>query len=106
MADLARSAVVFNDEWSEGRNRRFFVRDVTMTLTGQGGATNKIPASVLGFLKINRCDSAVKSDNSAMYVGVPNADGSALLLSPGAAGPLVPTDVTATVKAIVVGQTL
>lgn len=102
MADLARSAVVFNDEWSEGRNRRFFVRDVTMTLTGQGTATNKILASVLGFLKITRCDALVKSDNSAIYTGVPSADGSMLLVSPGAA-PMVPADVTATVRGTVAG---
>jgi hypothetical protein len=52
MADLARSAVVFNDEYSNGRNKRFFVRDITMTLTGQGGITNRILASTLEFLKI------------------------------------------------------
>jgi hypothetical protein len=102
MADLARSAVVFNDEWSDGRNRRFFVRDVTMTLTGQGGLTNRIPASVLGFLRITGCDAVVKTDNTAIYLGVPSNDGSQLLLSPGAA-PMVPADVTATVRTTVEG---
>ena len=102
MADLARSAVVFNDEWSEGRTRRIFVRDVTMTLTGQGSAANKITASVLGLVKITECDAVVRSDNAAIYLGVPSADGSQLLLSPGAA-PMVPADVTATVRTTVGG---
>lgn len=102
MSDLARSAVVFNDEWSEGRNRRVFVRDVTMTLTAQGTVANKIPASVLGFVKIKACDAVVRTDNAAIYLGVPSADGSQLLLSPGAA-PMVPADVTATVRTTVEG---
>ncbi len=102
MADLARSAVVFNDEWSEGRNRRIFVRDVTMTLSGQGTAANKIPASVLGFYRLTGCDAVVKTDNTAIYLGVPSQDGSQLLLSPGAA-PMVPADVTATVRTTVEG---
>jgi hypothetical protein len=102
MADLARSAVVFNDEWSEGRNRRVFVRDVTMTLTGQGSVANRITASVLGFSKITSCDAVVRSDNAAIYLGVPTNDGSQLLLSPGAA-PMVPADVTATVRTTVEG---
>lgn len=102
MADLARSAITFNDEYSTGRNRRFFVRDVTMNLTGQGGTTNRILASVLGLIKITACDAVVKTDNSAIYLGTPSQDGSMLLLSPGAA-PMVPADVTATVRTTVEG---
>jgi hypothetical protein len=105
MANLARSAVVFNSEWSEGRNKRVFVRNVTMTLTGQGGTTNKILASVLGFTKLLECRSAVKSDNSVIYGRAPSIDGSFLMLTvAGAAG--TPADVTATVQAVVTGETL
>jgi hypothetical protein len=105
MANLARSALTFNAEWSEGRNRRIFVRDVTAVLTGQGTVANAIPASIFGFTKILRCDVAVKSDNTAMYVGAPSFNGDRLLLSPGAA-PMVPADVTATVRMVVGGLTM
>ena len=105
MANLARSAITFNKEWSEGRNRRFFVRDVSMVLTGQGGNTNKILASVLGLLEITDARCAVKSDNSIVYGCAPSVDGSYLLLTV-AGAPGTPADVTATVRAIVAGRTL
>lgn len=105
MANLARSAITFNKEWSEGRNRRFFVRDVTATLTGQGGTTNKILASVLGLLEITDVRCAVKSDNSVVYGCAPAVDGSYILLTV-AGAPGTPADVSATVRMIVVGRTM
>lgn len=105
MADLARSAIVFNKDWSEGRNRSLFVRDVTMTLTGQGGNTNKITADVLGLLEILDVRSAVKSDNTVVYGCAPSIDGSRMLLTV-AGAPGTPADVTATVRAIVAGRTI
>ena len=105
MANLARSAVVFNGDWSEGRNKRLFIRDVTMTLTGQGGATNKILASVLGLLKITECRYAIKTDNTIVYGCAPSNDGSFLMLTV-AAAPGTPADVTATVHAVIAGTTM
>jgi hypothetical protein len=102
MADLARSAVTFNDEWSEGRNRRFFFRDLTLNLTGQGGNTNKILASVLGFAKLTVVEFAVKTDDTVVYGCSPSNDGSKLLLTVSGA-PGTPADVTATVRAVVGG---
>lgn len=100
MADLARSAVTFNREWTEGRNRSIFVRDVTCVLTGQGGATNKILASVLGFLEIYEVTAAIKSDNGTAYVANPSYTGNMILLG------TTPADVTATVRMMVKGRTL
>src|SRR5262249_34738727 len=105
MADLARSAITFNLDWKEQHSQPLFNRDVTITLTGQGGTTNRILASVFGLLKFTKGGTFVKNDNSAIYVGVPSIDGSMLLLSPGAA-PMVPADVTATIRGVVVGTTI
>ena len=100
MGDLARSAIVFNRDWSEGRNRNVFVRDVTLTLSGQGGATNKILAETLGFLEVYEVASAVKSDDGTVYVANPSYDGTFILIG------TTPGDVTATVRMLVKGRTL
>lgn len=99
MANLARSAVTFNREWSEGRNKQIFVRDVTCVLTAQGTATNKILASVLGFLEVYEVPQAVKSDDSVVYVACASYDGSMILLG------TTPADITATVRMLVKGRT-
>lgn len=100
MANLARSAITFNREWSEGRNKSIFVRDVTCTLTGQGGLTNKILADTLGFLEVFHVAAARKTDNSLSYAACPSADGSFITLG------LTPGDVTATVQMLVKGRTI
>jgi hypothetical protein len=80
MADLASSAVTLNRYWYEGLQRNVQCKDVTLVLTGQGGTTNKIPASVLGFTKVIGNCSLVKSDNSVIVNGVADYAGDNLLL--------------------------
>lgn len=99
MGNLARSAVVFNREWSEGRNKQVFVRDVTLTLTGQGGGTNKIEASTLGLLEVLEVPVAVGTGDDILYVASPSNDGSQILIG------TTPGDVTDEVRMIVKGRT-
>jgi len=101
MANLARSQVTFNDEWSEGRNRRIFNRDITLALSGQGGTTNKILASTLGFLKIIAVSGARDSSNNNI-LSAPSYDGSYIILSVLGAG--TPADSSATIRMTVRGK--
>ena len=47
--------------------------------TGQGSATNPIPASVFGMTNIEECSMATKSDGD-LILAAPSYDGSSLLL--------------------------
>lgn len=74
MANLAQSAVTSNEVWYDGRNRKLKFVDATLVLTGQGGLTNLIPASLFGMSKIVDVQSARDSNNNpvtarASYVG-------------------------------------
>lgn len=100
MANLARSAVTFNEVWTEGKNTNLLAKDVTCVLTAQGDATDKILASVLGFSKIMKVLSVRKSDNSVIYFGCPSNDGSFVLLGTST----TPATITATVRMIVIGR--
>ncbi len=99
MANLARSAVTFNREWSEGRNKQIFVRDVTCVLSAMGTATNKIEASTLGFLEVYEVPMAVNDANTVVYVANPSFDGTLILMG------TTPADITATVRMLVKGRT-
>lgn len=101
MANMARSQVTFNAEWSVGRNRREFVRDVTLALTGQGGTTNKILASTLGFLRVLDATGERDSNNNVISAS-PSFDGTFIVLTVLGAG--TPADSSATVRMLVHGN--
>lgn len=101
MANLASSAVTINATWTEsGTNgRKWNVWDVTLVLTGQGGTTNKILASL--FEMTNIVDvTASRSSANALIAAAPSYDNTFLIMTAtsGAAA-----DVTATVRLIVKG---
>lgn len=104
MAALTKAGVTINDWWSEGgtNGRKFKVKDVTLVLSSQGGATNNIPASLFGMTKISAVRS-FRSSASASVLGFPSFDGTLLLFCTAeTAG--TPADQTATVRGIVVGN--
>lgn len=103
MANLAATAVVVNDYYFPHRDQVRIRKNVTLTLTGQGTATNKILASVLGLISISSATPAVKTDDTLVIDAAPSTDGTFLLLK--AAGSNAPADYTATVKLEVEGQT-
>jgi hypothetical protein len=103
MATLAASAVTINSRYNsiantEGKRQTV---DATLVLTGQGGLTNTIPASLLGLSAIDSA-SVVDSDSNQLLAG-PSYDRTLLVLSTTSATTGAPTDVTATVRAIVTG---
>ena len=98
---MTRSQVTFNAEWSVGRNRREFVRDVTLALTGQGGLTNKILATVLGFTKVLDATGERDSTNNVINAS-PSFDGTFIVLSILGVG--TPADSSATIRMLVHGN--
>lgn len=76
--------------------RRITHYQFSIVLSTQGGATNNIPASVLGNLStILGASPAVYSDNSKIVPMSPSADGSLLLVGGGSSN--APQDITATI---------
>jgi hypothetical protein len=72
MAALTSSGVTFNRIWYEGdRNSREVQKcvDVTLVLSTQGGATNNIPASILGLSLIYEGGIAVSSAELVFLTG-------------------------------------
>jgi hypothetical protein len=63
--------------------KQYSFREVTITLSSMGTATNNIPASAFDLTKISGCSNAVKSDNSVVLPASPSANGSLLLLGGG-----------------------
>lgn len=104
MANLAATAVTIDDAHNMvgfyGGKRRHVA--ATLVLTGQGGATNLIPADLFGLAKIYEAHSCRGSDN-VIYVVAPLYNGSAVGISlvNGASG--APADLSATIKLVVVG---
>lgn len=82
MADLTASDVTTVRSWTEGgttgKNRKGAL--LKLVLTTMGSDTNKIPASALGFTKIESCSNAVASDDTKVYPAVPSNDGLNILL--------------------------
>jgi hypothetical protein len=97
---MTRSQVAFNADWMTGRNRRILKRDVTLTLTGQGGLTNRIVASALGLLKIVDVSASRDSANNVI-AAQPSYDGTFIVLSVTTAG--TPADSSATIRMVVDG---
>lgn len=83
MADLATSAVTLERAWSEGgtHGKDLSCRLVTLVLTGQGGTTNRILASVLQLSKIEQATNFIDSANAGVIIANPSYDGSMLLLA-------------------------
>lgn len=103
MADLAASAVTVNsryDALGSGDGRRQVV-DATLVLTGQGGASNKITAAILGLRSVDAV-LACRPDGDTLLEARPSYDGSRIALfvfnSASAA------DVTDTIRIIAVGK--
>jgi hypothetical protein len=80
---------------------------VSLVLSSQGGATNTIGATALGFTKILGSSAAIKSDDSAVYPTSPSTDGSKLffinLAQATDASRPAPADVTGTFKLTIWG---
>ena len=84
MADLTAAGVTQLDAWTEGgiNGKRMTVKKLSLVLAaaGSGAASNKIPAAVLGMSVIEEVSSLVKSDNTEVLTGAPNAAGNEILL--------------------------
>ncbi len=103
MANLAASAVTINRGYVEPRSGGAVTwREYTLVLTGQGGTTNLIPASVLKFSKILEAKPGISASNANMIVAWPNLAGSALLLKASATD--APADFTGTITILVGGN--
>jgi hypothetical protein len=110
MSNLASSAVQVTGRWLEpiaqSGKPRHAMRAI-VTLTGQGGTSNKVLATAFGLSEIEQNTTFIKSDNSKVYLGAPSADGSFLLLIDltitGDSTIEVPVDVTGTLIGIVKG---
>ena len=110
MADLATSAVTINDTWYEGDRagkRKFFCRDLTLVLTGQGTDSNAIDAATLGFASISRVED-VRANGDTLQTGSPNYAGTKVLLyrmiQATDATRQNPADITDTIHIVVKGR--
>lgn len=107
MADLTAAGVTVLDSWTEGNpsGKRMTAKKLSLVLAGagSGAASNKIPASVLGFGTIEDASHFTKSDNAAVVPAMPNAAGNELLLGGGVSG--ATASYTGTFTGIVKGQT-
>lgn len=70
-------------------------RRLKLVLTGQGGQTNTIGASALGFTKLISCGTLFDDTNNVGYPAVVDPVANVILLLDGAAAP-APVDVTTT----------
>lgn len=105
MADLATSAIDVLESWLEGglNNKRHVCKRVTLTLTGQGGTTNRILASTLGFKRIIEASPCVDPTAADVYLASPSADGTMLILNDPSNAANAGMDVTDTVTLNVKG---
>lgn len=103
MADLASTAVTVNARWdtvASGNVKRQVV-DATLVLTGQGGASNKITASVLGLRAVDAVLSC-QADGDTTVHAEPNYARSAILLY--AYNSASAADATDTIRVVVMGK--
>jgi hypothetical protein len=115
MASLAKTAVspyptgdIAQSEWpSTGKgDRSRYIRTCKVVLTGQGTATNSIPAAAFGFTRLLSCGPLVDIANSVVVPAAVDPTRNIILLAGGASGALA--DVTSanayiTVEGIVSG---
>jgi hypothetical protein len=104
MAVLATSAVTVNRSFREGGHsgKDNLIQQLTLVLTGQGGATNTIDAATLGLKKIESCSNAITSAG-AIILAAPSYDGTVLLLAATDATAGAVSDQTATIRLRVIG---
>lgn len=81
MANLAQSAVTINEWYYDGARvgSKRKVIDATLVLTGQGGGTNLIAASLFGLTTIDRVEG-FRDSNGVAYVATPSYDGTGILI--------------------------
>lgn len=103
MAVLASSAVVIGDVYFDDgvSGRRHKAVSAILTLTGQGGLTNNIPATLFNLRLIKRVYAARLSD-STVIAGCPSYDETLLVLGKND-GTGTPTDISGTLKVLVAG---
>lgn len=86
---------------------RLKTKQLTLVLSSQGGASNTIDASTLGFTKLLSSEMAQKSDDALAYLTCPSYDGSKLFFyNPAQATDADrddPADVTGTFRVMVTG---
>ena len=86
---------------------RLKTKQLTLVLSSQGGASNTIDASTLGFTKLLSSEMAQKSDDALAYPTCPSYDGSKLFFyNPAQATDADrddPADVTGTFRVMVTG---
>jgi hypothetical protein len=111
MASLASTAVALypNNPSSEfyprGKDDRTVIaRRLKLTLTGQGGLTNTIPASALGVDKLLRVGNLWDAENNKGYPAVVNPVDNTVVLLDGASAP-APVDVTSNAAYITIEGT-
>lgn len=111
MAALASSAVTVTAAWQHPAPGGPPVTHklLTIVLDSQGGATNTIGASALGFVKLLHSSMLQKSDDSAAVPAMPSYDGSTLFLYNPAqatdADRTDPADFTGTFRGVISGIT-
>lgn len=119
MAALASSAVALyptgivssteappNEAFPKGKDDRGTIqRSLKLTLTGQGGQTNTIGASALGFKFLTGCTNLWDAQNSKGYPAVIDPVNQLLILLDGSAAP-APVDVTSNAAYITVTGTV
>lgn len=108
MGALASSAVTVELGWEVVSTPiKVKTKQLTLVLSSQGGATNTVDASTLGFTKILGCSSAQISDDATFRPVVPSYDGSKLFFYSIAvttdADRPKPIDVTGTFRLLVWG---
>lgn len=103
MADLAKSAVTVLDSWFDGglASKKYIARRVRLNLTGQGGTTNKIPASVFDMAKIVDVSSAISQATDELISCAAAYDQSYLVFGDGASN--APADQTGLFDLVVRG---
>lgn len=81
MANLASTAVTINTIFYDGARvgSRRKVVDATLVLTGQGGGTNLIAASLFGLTTIDKIEG-FRDSNGLAYLAAPSYDGTGILI--------------------------
>jgi len=106
MADLAASAVSLQPtslgeaEFWMTKRRGLFARRIKLTSVTQGGATNRLTASALGFTKLVNCGCFHDTTGGKVVPAVVDPVNNIILLGAGAANAI--GDVTATTGYITV----
>lgn len=104
MAALTSAGVTVNAVYKGGgtNSRRYLYKDVTLTLSSQGGLTNNIPCALFGMSKIVGVEGPFRDASSVLYEAGPSATGAYLIFATAeTAG--TPADQTATVRGVVFG---